>query len=358
MAKGDDYMIKKKNKKNRKKLRNDDSTASVSKRIASLIAAKKRRKSGKRSMCQGMCFSLPSPEDPFNEMHLNPDSKKKKIKKLKAGKSKTLKKRVKVKNGEADNTSITSEDSEQEHAVDNNCPSKFVSMCLNSIHDSLRHGTSLSIEEDKPLFVDIWGIEFWKCYSVGNDILETSGSSSSIEQIAWIASTAADSISGKEKEGFSLDNPYVLFLVPSQEKAVEVRSVCKPLKSHGIHTVSLHSGVTIDRQIEGLKSCEPEFLVSTPERLMELLSMKAIDISGVTLLVVDGLEALIANAQLDAIKFIKQSISANHQTLVFADGARYKSKAAMQSILHKHLLIRKNACDLLQRTKDSCNVLS
>lgn len=34
-----------------------------------------------------------------------------------------------------------------------------------------------------------------------------------------------------------------------------------------------------------LKSCEPEFLVSTPERLLELISMKAIDISGVSMLV-------------------------------------------------------------------------
>nr|CAN62968.1 hypothetical protein VITISV_032272 [Vitis vinifera] len=33
-----------------------------------------------------------------------------------------------------------------------------------------------------------------------------------------------------------------------------------------------------------LKSCEPEFLVATPERLLELISLKAIDISGVSLL--------------------------------------------------------------------------
>lgn len=33
-----------------------------------------------------------------------------------------------------------------------------------------------------------------------------------------------------------------------------------------------------------LKGCEPEFLVSTPERLLELVSLKAIDISGVSLL--------------------------------------------------------------------------
>jgi hypothetical protein len=34
-----------------------------------------------------------------------------------------------------------------------------------------------------------------------------------------------------------------------------------------------------------LKSCEPEFLISTPERLLELVSLKAIDISNVSMLV-------------------------------------------------------------------------
>ncbi|KAK7243990.1 hypothetical protein RIF29_38805 [Crotalaria pallida] len=34
-----------------------------------------------------------------------------------------------------------------------------------------------------------------------------------------------------------------------------------------------------------LGSCEPEFLVSTPKRLLELVSLKAVDISGVSMLV-------------------------------------------------------------------------
>lgn len=34
-----------------------------------------------------------------------------------------------------------------------------------------------------------------------------------------------------------------------------------------------------------LMNCEPEILIATPERLLELVSLKAIDISGVSLLV-------------------------------------------------------------------------
>ena len=76
-----------------------------------------------------------------------------------------------------------------------------------------------TIAKDKPLFVNTWGLEFWKCYSARKDILETSGSSSNVEQIAWIASTAADVISRREKEGLLFTGPFLLFLVPSKKKS-------------------------------------------------------------------------------------------------------------------------------------------
>ncbi|GFZ06037.1 P-loop containing nucleoside triphosphate hydrolases superfamily protein [Actinidia rufa] len=386
MAKGDDAVRKKKNKANRKKQNRKDSS-SVSSRVAAIIAAKKRRQSGKRRNCQGMCFSLPTPEDPFNDKHEKMDIKGKVTKKLVSSKAD---RRVaingngvaprkgapvinhqepimaKVKNlGNGQTISLMSIDNagqknivkpvkekiqligeraayaQQRQAFEHSgCPSKFLILCLNSIQNALRHDGFFSTEEDKPLFVDKWGVAFWKCYSVGKDILETGGACSTTEQIAWIASTAADSIARKEKEGLSLTGPFLLFIVPSQEKASKVRSVCKPLKALGVHTVSLHPGASIDHQIHGLKSCEPEFLVSTPERLLELVSLKAIDISGVSLLcleptlstfwvgsntVVDGLETFLENGYLDVIKSIRQHISTNPPTVVFSDCLSYGS---------------------------------
>lgn len=90
-----------------------------------------------------------------------------------------------------------------------------------------------------------------KCYSSGKDILDTSGLSSTDEKIAWVVSSAADSIARKEKEGLTLSSPYLLFLVSTQEKATQVRSMCKPLKALGVHTVSIHPGASLDHQIQG-----------------------------------------------------------------------------------------------------------
>ncbi|KAK9282983.1 hypothetical protein L1049_011210 [Liquidambar formosana] len=376
MAKGDDARLRKKNKANRKKLNKESST--VSARVAAIIAAKKRRMSGKRRMCEGMCFSLPTPDNPFNDRHEKKEfikketkkpvpyrvdgmvsvdgksvtpgkeniggklgkvdlqvHKKQKIKIMENGQEKTLISVGKKNSIDREKAKIqlhckggVVHDQEGQTCENSECPSKFLIMCLNSIQNALRHDGTFSNEEDKPLLVNAWGVEFWKCYSVGKDLLETSGACSTVEQIAWMVSTAADSIARKEKEGGTFTIPFLLFLV---------RSVCKPLKALGIHTVSLHPGASLDHQIHGLKSCEPEFLVSTPERLLELISLKAVDISGVSLLVVDGLEAVSKVGHLDMIKSIRQSIFGNPITVVFNDCLSYPSVQLTQSLISQIL---------------------
>ncbi|XP_050282041.1 DEAD-box ATP-dependent RNA helicase 5 [Quercus robur] len=375
MAKGDDALRRKRNKANRKKER--DSSAKVSSRVAAIIASKKRRKSGKRRMCEGMCFTLPTPEDPFNNRHDKKNFKRKGRKNkipsqedeedFVKGKGVALGNEKQPSNLENENVKVVDFMDDEEGLVisvndmgqkclvdpeekvqviekegnhgqdrwafENSTPSKFLFMCLNSIENALRHDGTYISEEEKPLFVNDWGVEFWKCYSAGKDILETSGACSSIEQIAWIVSIAADTIARKEKEGQSFASPFLLFLVPSQEKAAKVRSICKPLKALGIHTVSIHPGASLDHQIQGLKSCEPEFLVSTPERLLELVTSKAIDISGVSLLVVDGLKPLSNGGFSDMIKSIRKSIVGNPLTVVFDDCFSHTSVPLVQNLL-------------------------
>ncbi|KAG5574854.1 hypothetical protein H5410_054988 [Solanum commersonii] len=314
MGKSDDSIQRRKNKKSRKK--QDDK---VSNRIAGIIAAKKRRLSGKRRMCEGMCYSLPTPEDPFNERHGKVDLVKKK--KKKQNQSKKGKSPIK-KTGLPRNSDKLKEEFHM-HA-----PSKFLILCLKTIQDGLQQDGAFNGGEEKPFFVHTWGIEFWKYFTSGKDIIGTNQAHATTEQIAWVAATTADAISRKEKEGLSISNPFLLFLVPSQEKAVKVRKICKPLKALGIHTVSLHPGASIDHQIQGLKNCEPEFLISTPERLQELLSHGAIKTSDVSFLVIDG--PLTETGYVDAVESIAKSISGKPQILAFSDCSNSSSNFLMK----------------------------
>ncbi|XP_073306261.1 uncharacterized protein [Primulina huaijiensis] len=377
MGRSDDSISRRRNKQSRKKQENKkDSSSKVSARVAAIIAFKNRRKSGKRRQCQGMCFSLPTPEDPFNDKHGKIDHTKKRKRSSKAnGKSWEKKARMLEKvtqcrgdshvdpqereGGSGHSKSIEPfsfmgpeiainvgkptcqviNRNKPDHARKVNCsenktkcPSKFLITCLNSIQTALENVEGYVSEGDKPFFANAWGTEFWNFYSNRKDVLETDRADSTMEQIAWIASTAADTISMKEKEGLSFTSPFLLYLVPSREKASKVREVCKPLKSLGIHTVSLHSGASVDHQVNGLKSCEPEFIVSTPERLLELLTLKAFDTSGVSLLVIDGLEYPFNGAYFDAIKSIRQFISGNPQNIVFCDCLKKSSASVVQKL--------------------------
>ncbi|XP_062202339.1 DEAD-box ATP-dependent RNA helicase 52B-like [Phragmites australis] len=327
MGKGDDALARKRNKVHRKRLRSSDNA--VSERVAAIIASKRRRKSGKRRACEGMCFSLPTPDDPFNDRHL----KKRKIDEpteetanaaAKDGnpkkKDRNTKKQQPAKAGAKAKSKAVPRELEMEREdgrVECDRPSKFLVVCLNAIRDAVApedgagriHGAG------------DWGVELWRCCSAAApcDVLDTSGACATLEQTAWLVSTACDIVARKERLGMFVSCPFLLYLVPSQEKAVQVRSICKPLKSLGIHSVSLHPGTSIEHQMLGLKSCEPEFLISTPERLLELISLKAIDISNVSMLVVDGLKSFVDFNVSNKLYSIRDAILSNPQITIFSD---------------------------------------
>lgn len=182
-----------------------------------------------------MCFTLPTPDDPFNDRFEKKNLQRKETKKPVS--SPVDGKLVTDEKKSFDKNQIKSEDQEQKVPNSKNeneksikfsdnigCPSKFLIMCLKTIQNALQNDGMLNNEEDKSFYVNTWGVEFWKSFSLGVDILETSGNCSTVEQIAWIISTAADSITRIEKDGLSLTNPSLLFLVPNQEKAIKVHS--------------------------------------------------------------------------------------------------------------------------------------
>ncbi|KAJ6790487.1 ATP-dependent RNA helicase DBP3 [Iris pallida] len=335
MAKGDDAVMRKRNRVKRKRMRSNESS-SLSARVASIIASKRRRKAGKRRMCEGMCFSLPTPEDPFNDRQNNNKEKKPMNNNNKKPPPLSLQKNI------TDVPTATKERKgrAREGDFEVGCLSKFVILCLNAIQKQQRNTCKedeeeeeVKEEEDRALLASSWGADFWRHCLAGSDILDTSGASANREQLAWLLSTASDLITRKEKQGALVPSPFLLYLVPCQQKSIQVRSMCKPLKDLGLHSVSLHPGVSIDHQIHGLKSCEPEFLISTPERLLELLSLRAIDISGVSLMVLDGLKSFMDFGFSDKVKSIRENISGQPQVVIFSDCYEDLSTSLVQSLL-------------------------
>nr|DAD48678.1 TPA_asm: hypothetical protein HUJ06_018615 [Nelumbo nucifera] len=307
MAKGDDAIRRKKNKVIRKRMQKDSSV--VSARVAAIIAAKQCRKSGKRRICEGMRFTLPTLEDPFNRHGSAAINIKKNPRGLilsrqmpghllfSVGKEK---RQLLEKGGKVCGRGL--------HG-NSEYPPKFLILCLNSIQNALLHDGVFNRDIGRPLMFNMWGAELWKFYSTGSDILETTGTCST-EQIAWVVSTAADAIARKEERRSIHYEP--LLFIPC------VRSICKPLKALGIHTVSLHPGASLEHQIHGLKSCEPG------------LTSKGY-------FVIDGLETFVNAGVLDKLKSIRQSASGDPQTIIFNDSFGHVFTSVVQNLLMEHI---------------------
>ncbi|KAL6906080.1 hypothetical protein ACP4OV_003681 [Aristida adscensionis] len=352
MAKGDDALARKRNRVRRKRLRSSENA--VSARVAAIIASKRRRKSGKRRGCESMCFSLPTPDDPFNDLHGKkrrtdgdgdgePEpADEEEVAEAAAAKgdgAKKVKKDAGAKKPPAAKAGAKAktrairprEAAGEEGGVDLDRPSKFLVVCLNAIRDAAAPGGGGGGIHG----AGDWGVEFWRCCSAPApcDVLDTSGAGATLEQTAWLASTACDIVARKERLGMVVSCPFLLYLVPSQEKAVQVRSICKSLKPLGIHSVSLHPGASIEHQIAGLKSCEPEFLISTPERLLELVSLKAIDISSVSMMVIDGLKCFLDLNVSDKLYAIRDAISSYPQVTIFTSPCDKNVATVVRSLL-------------------------
>jgi hypothetical protein len=224
MAKGDDALARKRGKVRRKRMRSSENA--VSTRVAAIIASKRRRKTGKRRGCEGMCFSLPCPEDPLNERHgkkrrtdddaaaadADGDHKKK---------GKDSKKRPTERAMSGSNAIPVRKTKTEEDRVEHDRPSKFLVVCLNAIRDAAgaSDGDSGSIHDTSS-----WGMELWKSCAASPpvDVLDTSSAYATREQTSWLVSTACDIVARKEKLGVVVSCPFLLYLVPSQEKAVQV----------------------------------------------------------------------------------------------------------------------------------------
>lgn len=328
MAKGDDAVRKKKNKVLRKRLRNSENA--VSARIAAIIATKRRRKNGKRRQCEGMCFTLPTPEDPFNDRNDPKNKKKNPATKNKLRETDFKKEEIVEEKPKSSNSSL--EDA------------KFITLCLNTFKTSSPKDNDRDSESIKDLLASAspWGINLWKQCSSGNDVVidyDKEEDCLKHEHLVWMLSIAFNIFAKNEKEGkiatAAAASPFLLFIVPTQQMATQVRSACKPLKALGIHTVSVHPGAQLQHQIQGLKSCEPEFLVSTPDRLLELVGLQAIDISAVSLLVIDGLKGLLDSGLLDTMKSIKDKMNGEPKVLIFNNSSEKSSGPLLQSLVKK-----------------------
>ncbi len=169
------------------------------------------------------------------------------------------------------------------------------------------------------------------------DALEARGINDAfaIQEIAIPDALAGRDVCGKAKTGsgktlaFGLPvlqlidraepgRPVALALVPTRELAVQVSDELAPLaKEAGLTVSPVYGGANIERQITKLEK-GVDFVVATPGRMIDLVERKAVDLSGLTHVIVDEADRMADMGFLPQVEWLLRQVDGEHQTLLFS----------------------------------------
>ena len=117
-----------------------------------------------------------------------------------------------------------------------------------------------------------------------------------------------------------------LVMVPTRELAVQIYDVFDALcKDSGIVPLAVFGGVEQESQIQRL-SGGVDILIATPGRMFDLISQGAIDVSRVSILVLDEADQMLDRGFINDIQAIKKKLKQRHQTLFFSATINRKIK--------------------------------
>lgn len=172
------------------------------------------------------------------------------------------------------------------------------------------------------------------------------------------AAAAAPTERSRERRGNSRNQqqpaayPALLVLTPTRELAAQVTAAATTYGKHlkSLRTVSILGGVPYPQQL-ALLAKQPEIVVATPGRLLDHLKRGRINLSKLTMLVLDEADRMLDMGFIDDIETIVAATPENRQTLLFS--ATIDSRI---SHLTKNLLKTPECIEITHRPEQRANI--
>lgn len=129
-----------------------------------------------------------------------------------------------------------------------------------------------------------------------------------------------------------------LVMVPTRELAKQIGEVFAKFTKHTkASSFAIYGGVEQDPQIKQLAG-GVDILIATPGRMFDLISQQHIDISGVSVLVLDEADHMLDLGFIDDIESVKRKLEHRHQTLFFSATINPKIKKLAYSQIKSNAL--------------------
>ena len=132
--------------------------------------------------------------------------------------------------------------------------------------------------------------------------------------------TGAFSLPSMDKLGHAKGGrgPLMLVITPTRELADQIGTVCGQIAQHTNHRITtVVGGLSYNPQIEKLRR-GTDVLIATPGRLIDLMDQKAVNLSEVSLLVLDEADRMLDMGFLPAVRKIVAACPKQRQTLLFS----------------------------------------
>ncbi len=131
-----------------------------------------------------------------------------------------------------------------------------------------------------------------------------------------------------------------MVLVPTRELAQQVQQECEDLtKGLGIRCLSVIGGTSVRDDVKRLKG-EPEVLVGTPGRMLDLIDRRALDPGDFSSLILDEFDRMLDMGFSEDVLKITDSIGSREQTMLFSATENKKQKALTRKLLDDPVQVR------------------
>jgi len=131
----------------------------------------------------------------------------------------------------------------------------------------------------------------------------------------------------------------VLIIAPTRELADQIRMELNGFKMHtGIRSVLCIGGANINFQISNLRQ-NPEFVIGTPGRLIDLEENRAIDFSKYDAIVLDEVDTMLDMGFINDIKYILNKLPSKRHSLFFSATIPAELRIVMDKFLRNPVMV-------------------
>ncbi|MCU1497389.1 MAG: helicase, superfamily [Acidimicrobiales bacterium] len=112
--------------------------------------------------------------------------------------------------------------------------------------------------------------------------------------------------------------PRSIILVPTRELATQVREELAPIgQARDLTVAAIYGGADIEKQIKRIRD-GVEVIAATPGRMIDLIERKELDLSDVSIVVLDEADRMADMGFMPQVEWILRHIPGDHQTLLFS----------------------------------------